>query len=174
MINAFEEMLTGGHPNSLGKTEEVTELVLADKAQLEDLWDCYESEDEVVRLRVSSALKRIAKAQPKWIHNKFDDFVKLSDNLKQPSFQWSFAQIMLWIDELLDDNQRKKVIEILKNILQNTDDWIVLNMTMETLTSYAKKDAESKAWLLPHLERLLKDKRQSVAKRARTYIEELS
>ena len=27
MSEAFEEMLTGGHPNSLGRTEEVFEIV---------------------------------------------------------------------------------------------------------------------------------------------------
>lgn len=34
----FEEMLTGGHPNSLGRTVEVVELVLLSQARLTDLY----------------------------------------------------------------------------------------------------------------------------------------
>ena len=43
-------MLTGGHPNSLGRTIEVVETVLADEARMEELFGCYGSVDEVVRL----------------------------------------------------------------------------------------------------------------------------
>ena len=55
----FEVMLTGGHPNSLGKTEEVVEIVLANPDRFEELYNCYQSEDEVVRLRTFSAVKRV-------------------------------------------------------------------------------------------------------------------
>jgi|GEM_PF-4906833 len=37
----FETMLTGGHHNSLGRTEEVVDLVLADETRLEELYNCY-------------------------------------------------------------------------------------------------------------------------------------
>ena len=56
---SFESMLTGGHPNSLGRTEEVVDLVLAEQERLSDLYSCYFSADEIVRLRVSSAMKRV-------------------------------------------------------------------------------------------------------------------
>jgi hypothetical protein len=35
----FEEMLTGGHPNSLGRTIEVVDLVLANSVKLSDLYN---------------------------------------------------------------------------------------------------------------------------------------
>lgn len=38
---SFEVMLTGGHPNSLGRTVAVVELVLADRGRLGELYDCY-------------------------------------------------------------------------------------------------------------------------------------
>ena len=41
----FEEMLTGGHPNSLGRTKEVVEIVLADHSRFEELYRCYTSVD---------------------------------------------------------------------------------------------------------------------------------
>jgi hypothetical protein len=48
---SFEAMLTGGHPNSLGQTVVVVEMVLADRA----------------RLRTSNALKRISRVKPTWL-----------------------------------------------------------------------------------------------------------
>ena len=66
MSEGFEAMLTGGHPNSLGRTMEVVDIVLADRAKLADLYQCYFSSDEVVRLRVSSAMKRVTIEHPDW------------------------------------------------------------------------------------------------------------
>ncbi|MGF1567082.1 MAG: hypothetical protein ACFCVD_03240 [Nodosilinea sp.] len=61
---SFETMLTGGHPNSLGRTVEVVNLMLNDPTKLLDLYNCYFSIDEVVRLRTSNAIKRISHEKP--------------------------------------------------------------------------------------------------------------
>ncbi|MEM8540860.1 MAG: hypothetical protein AAGF25_07880, partial [Pseudomonadota bacterium] len=62
----FRAMLTGGHPNSLGRTLEVVELVLASPDRMEELYQCYFSEGEIVRLRTSNAIRRVFKAHPEW------------------------------------------------------------------------------------------------------------
>ena len=59
MAEAFEDMLTGGHPNSLGRTVEVVEMVLANPDRFDELFNCYKSDNAVVRLRTSNAMKRI-------------------------------------------------------------------------------------------------------------------
>lgn len=56
MSEPFEQMLQGGHPNSLGRTQEVVNIALADQGRLEDLFATIRSEDAVVRLRVGDAL----------------------------------------------------------------------------------------------------------------------
>ena len=61
---SFETMLSGGHHNSLGKTIEVVEIVLSNPTKLEELYNCYFCNDEVVRLRTSNAVKRISKQHP--------------------------------------------------------------------------------------------------------------
>ena len=38
--NIFENMLSGGHPNSLGRTLEVVDDVLNNKDKLADLFQC--------------------------------------------------------------------------------------------------------------------------------------
>jgi hypothetical protein len=87
----FCEMLSGGHPNSLGRTEEVVELVLASPERIDELYATYDSKDEVVRLRVSSSFKRVFLAQPVWFKKWYPRFAKRVLKLQQPSALWTYA-----------------------------------------------------------------------------------
>ena len=73
---SFEVMLTGGHPNSLGNTVEVVDTVLAHSEKLEELYACYFSSDETVRLRTSNALKRVSKERPEWLIPYIDGLLR--------------------------------------------------------------------------------------------------
>lgn len=172
--NAFVTMLTGGHPNSLGRTVEVVEQVFANPAQLEQLYQCYFSPDEVVRLRTSSAMKRICRKHPEWLVPYIDRFIDVIAQINQPSTHWTMAQIFLTLTHQLTPDQRERATAILKHYLENDRDWIVLCETMATLGAWAKADAALSAWLMPHLERLSVDKRKSVAKKARNTQQSLS
>ena len=167
MSEGFEAMLTGGHPNSLGRTEEVVEIVLANDTRFAELLDCYQSEDDVVRLRVSSALKRIEPTRRDLILDNLDRYVSLAVPLDQPSADWTLAQLFGRMEPDLSAAWKTKALAILKRNLAEKDDWIVLNTTMETLTDWAKGDAALADWLRPHLKRLAGDNRKSVAARAR-------
>lgn len=162
----FEQRLAGGHPNSLGNTVEVVEEVLAESSKFDELFNCYISDDEVVRLRVSNAMKRICKEQPELLIPYLDRFLNEISQIDQASTQWTLAQLFLLLENDLSDSQKQKAKKIVKNNLANHNDWIVLNTSMETLFDWARNDEDLKEWLLPHLERLSKDKRKSVSKRA--------
>ncbi len=162
----FETMLTGGHPNSLGRTVEVVDMVLADQARLADLYSCYYSTDEVVRLRVSSAMKRVTTSHPDWTMSYLDRLHTEIAAIDQASTQWTLALLFDLTRALQSDTQLRRSVEIMKRNLAEHDDWIVLNNTMAVLHDWSRDDAELAAWLKPHLERLSSDRRKSVAKRA--------
>ncbi len=163
---SFEEMLTGGHPNSLGRTVEVVAIVLADMARLGELYACYQSDDAVVRLRTSNALKRISRVKPEWLVPLIDGFLTEIANLDQASAQWTLADLFETLAPLMTPTQRQQAEAVLKRNLAHHHDWIVLNQTMKTLGGWAKDDPELQHWLVPHLERLSGDGRKSVAKTA--------
>ena len=71
----IETILKGGHPNSLGNTLEVVEMVLKNPGRLEELYLCYFSDDEVVRMRVSNAIKRITKEKRQLVIPYLDRFL---------------------------------------------------------------------------------------------------
>jgi hypothetical protein len=164
---SFEEMLAGGHPNSLGRTIEVVDIVLADSTRLLDLYNCYFSVDEIVRLRTSNAIKRISLENPEWLIPYIDKLISEISNINQPSAQWTLANLFQTLSIFMSESQRNSSKRILQKNLETHTDWIVLNNTMDTLSKWAEKDLTLKEWLLPHLERLAHDPRKSVAGRAK-------
>ena len=160
-------MLTGGHPNSLGRTEEVVESVLADRAALQALYRCYFSDDEVVRLRVSSCVKRVTAAQPDWTMDIMDGLQGEVAAIDQASNQWTLALLFDMTRDLQSEKQRRRSVAIMKRNLVENNDWIVLNNTMQVLHEWSRNDPPLRSWLEPELERLTHDTRRSVAKRAR-------
>ncbi len=166
IMDSFEAMLTGGHPNSLGQTEEVVDLVLADERRLEELYRCYFSDDEVVRLRVASAMKRVTIARPDLTMDYMDRLQTEVAAIDQPSVQWTLALMFDMVRDRLSPSQHDRALAIMKRNLANHDDWIVLNNTMKVLGAWVVQDAQLAPWLRTHATRLTQDSRASVAKNA--------
>jgi hypothetical protein len=169
-LENYEAALSGGHPNSLGNTVAVVDDILANNQRIKELYDCYFSADEVVRLRVSNAFKRVAKEKPDLVIPLLDKFISEISKIHQASTQWTFAQLFLILDKHVTPEQRQEVTKIVQKNLVEWDDWIVLNTSMETLAYYSKNDADLKIWLAPQLRKLAKDNRKSVANRAKKYL----
>ncbi|OJJ23198.1 hypothetical protein BKI52_02250 [marine bacterium AO1-C] len=174
MIDNFENALKGGHPNSLGNTIAVVEAILADHTRFDELFQCYFSEDEVVRLRVSNAMKRLTKAKKSLLIPYIDALLEQIAQIDQASTQWTLANLFDFLSKDLSDSQHTKAQEIMQHNLANHTDWIVLKNSMDTLGKWAKKDKDLENWLRPHLEKLKNDSRKSVASRATKLLDKLS
>jgi len=173
MAETFEMMLTGGHPNSLGRTVEVVDLVLADRDRLAELYQCYFSCDEVVRLRVSSAMKRATIAHPDWTMDFMDRLQDEIGAIDQASIQWTLALMFDLTCSLMSEDQRAQAVAIMQRNVATHDDWIVLNNSMKVLGEWADDDDELRRWLRPHAQRLADDSRKSVASNARKLLQRL-
>lgn len=166
-------MLAGGHPNSLGRTVEVVNDVLADPDRIDELFDCYGSDDEVVRLRTSSALKRIFKEKRSWFQNHADRIFGDMATFDQPSAKWTTAQIFHEFGKDMTVEQRKRATEIMVMNLHEENDWIALNMTMKTLQHWLKYDAGLRPRIERRIVELADDPRKSVANGARKVLKVL-
>ncbi len=170
----FERMLSGGHPNSLGRTEDVVDLVLNNQKLLKKLYQCYFSTNEVVRLRVSSAFKRVTAKHPDWTMKHMDGLLSDIAEIDQASTQWTLAILFDQTRKLMSAGQIEKALQIMKHNIAAHDDWIVLNTTMGVLAKWAEKDSELVRWMLPHLERLSRDSRKSVSSKAKKLVDQLN
>jgi len=162
----FEAQLSGGHPNSLGNTVAVVQTVLQEPKKFDALFQCYFSNNEIVRLRVSNAMKRIAKENKSLLIPYIDKLLTQIANIDQASTQWTLAQLFDTLHKELSPQQKEQAQAIMQRNLAQHQDWIVLNQTMNTLGKWAKKNADLKSWLTLHLERLAADERKSVSKTA--------
>ena len=172
----FEIMLTGGHPNSLGRTLEVVALIEAAPDRMEEAYQCYQSADAVVRLRTSSVFKRLIRAEP----NRYNDWAeRLIDEvaaIDQASAQWTVAQI---IGENLDlwdqhsDALKQRSLVMLFGLFDRSDDWIVTNAALKTLANIGVRRMDVEAKLRPLLEQYQDDRRKSVSNTARKAVKAL-
>ncbi len=172
-MESFEARLTGGHPNSLGNTVEIVEEVLANNERFSELFHCYFSQDEIVRLRTSNAMKRICKANKALLLPYINRLLTEIAEIDQASTQWTLSQLFAMLEQDMTEQQKERAKERMKHNLATHQDWIVLTQTMDTLTTWSKKDAELREWMMPNLERLTMDERKSVAGRAKKMIEKL-
>ena len=166
-------MLSGGHPNSLGRTVEVVDAVLANRSLLDELYQCYFSSDEVVRLRVASAMKRVTIARPEWTMDYIEGLQSDVAAIDQASTQWTLALIFDVLVDYLSPAQHARAVEIMQGNLAHHSDWIVLNNTMKVLGEWARRDPDLTRWLQPHAARLAADDRRSVASNARKLLDQL-
>lgn len=166
MPEPFEDMLAGGHPNSLGRTVEVVETVLTNPDRFAELFDCYNSADDVVRLRTSNALKRVQAERHDLLVPYIPRLIEEISTLDQASAQWTLAQLFDRLEKDMTAEQKQAACQIMQRNLAGHNDWIVLNATMETLANWARTNTSLREWLKPHLDRLAQDSRKSVAKRA--------
>ena len=170
----FADMLTGGHPNSLGRTEEVVGIVRADRARLEELFATMGDSDEVVRMRVGDALEKVCREQPGWFVAHLDHLLGELGQIEQPSVQWHVAQMLQHLRSDFSGDQAQRATELLQRNLTTSTDWIVLNVTMDVLTEWAHHSPPLAGWLTPELERLRQDERPSVSQRASKRLAELA
>lgn len=165
-MEKFRAMLTGGHPNSLGRTLEVVETVLSHPDRMEELYQCYFSDDEIVRLRTSSSVKRVFHKHPEWFVEYADRLLDEISQIDQPSTKWTLAQLWLEHRARLTEGQQLRAKENLVKTLLEEDDWIALNMSMKTLERYAKNDPKLIARIADRTREIAHDERKSVSKGA--------
>ena len=162
----IERELSGGHHNSLGNTVQVVARVLEEPRLFKALFGCYSSDDEVVRMRVSNAMKRVARVNRALVVPYIDRFLDEISSIDQASAKWSLAQLFLLLEKDMSALQRQKATEIMVRNLREHSDWIVLNMTLETLGKWAKKDPGIRTAIIPRVKELIRDPRKSVSKKA--------
>ena len=165
-MQKFDEMLRGGHRNSLGNTVAVVELILENRQRIQELYHCYFSDDDVVRLRTSNALKRIGKEHIELLIPFINGFLNEIPAISQASTQWTLASLYDMLRPHMSSAEQTQAKRVMQRNLTSWDDWIVLTTTMKVLVNWARSDRKLAQWLVPRLKKHQLDERKSVAGRA--------
>lgn len=165
-------LAAGGKTNSLGRVNEVIEIVLQDKSRLSELYECVLDEDAWIRMRAADGLEKICRVHPDWLIPYVDKFAELTTST-QPSIQWHLAQMYGEID--LTNGQKRFAISWLKQLVSSKEvDWIVAANSMDTLVKFTKAGSIPKSEMISLLEIQRHHKSKAVVRRADKLINELS
>lgn len=169
-MDSIRHALSGGDPRSLGRTEEVVSWVLADQTRLDELFACLFDADAIVRMRAGDGLEKVARQQPDWYIPYVERLIIDVAQIDQHSVQWHLAQMLGEVP--LTSEQRVRAIALLKRILETFDDWIVVNLTLESLARFARDDEALRGEFCSTLKRFERHPKKSVASRARKLLRE--
>jgi hypothetical protein len=159
----FHAQMSGGNKRKINN-QPVIEAVLHDPARVSELFACVTDEDEYVRMRASDALEKVCRADVSIVQPLKTRVLNEMSFIDQPSVQWHYAQI---VDRLqLSPQETAQVISKLRSNFETYDDWITRNITMEVLGNFALHDEALRAYLIPRLEELTRDRKVSVSTRA--------
>lgn len=136
MAETFADILAiGGKTNSLGRTDEVIEVVLSNDNRLSDLYNCVFNNDAWVRMRAVDAIEKVCRQHPEWLTPYVDRFQNELASNNQPSIQWHLAQMYSQLN--LNEQQKLIAIHWLKDQLSTVEvDWIVSANAMKTLVQF--------------------------------------
>jgi hypothetical protein len=172
-MEKFVDILrVGGKTNSLGRANEVIDVVLGDKSLLDELYESLFDDDAWVRMRTADCLEKICRVHPDWVEpfmNRMLDDLTASG---QPSIQWHLAQIFAEVN--LTSSQKKRAIMWLKDVLSADNvDWIVSVNTMKTLVKFHRDGLVRKDELVPLFELQQQHKSNTVQKKAAQFLQDL-
>lgn len=166
MNQPFAAMLAeDGKKNSLGRANEVVEIVLNDPSRLNELYQTSFEADAWVRMRAIDAFEKICRVHPNWIKPYIDKIQAELSNSPQSSIQWHIAQIYTQVE--LTQSQRNYAINWLKTILASKEaDWIVAANAMDALAHFTRQGFAYKSDLQAALAVQKDHKSNAVVKRA--------
>jgi hypothetical protein len=90
--------------------------------------------------------------------------------IEQASVQWHLAQILTEVE--LDEAERAAAITILEHNLDTSGDWIVTNLTLQALATFARASPAVRTRLIERLHHYQDSPYKSVASRARKLLAE--
>ena len=166
----ISEMLTGGDPRSLGETEQVFKLVLSHPERLEELFNCVFHPDEVVRMRAGDALEKVCRQKPEWFEPFKERLLNEVAGINQASVKWHLAQIFSEIT--MSQVEKEKAVSIMLRNLETTNDWIVINLTLESLAKFARGKTLSRNKFVSILKKYQLSSHKSVVSRTKKLLKE--
>ena len=174
MTENFAPMLAeGGKKNTLGRAEEVVQIVLADQSRLDELYECLFEDDAWLRMRAIDALEKVCRAHPEWLEPYVERLLGEVAVIDQASVHWHLAEVFRAIE--LTPDQRKQAITLMKrNIGNSSADWIVASNTMETLARFVADGIIPAQELIPLLEIQQTHHSKAVVKRATKLLAQLN
>ena len=132
------DLLTGNDLRSIGKSNEVVQLVTSDPLLFDEVFDGIFHDDKVVRARCADAVEKVAVRFPNMIQKKKSIILKNLNKFEQKEVIWHIALMIGYLK--LTPKELVKAFNSLYKWLNTSDSIIVKVACMQSLATHAMKN----------------------------------
>ncbi|MCL4549392.1 MAG: hypothetical protein M1495_12580 [Bacteroidetes bacterium] len=132
------DLLTGTDLRSIGKSNEVVQLVTSDPVLFDEVFDGIFHKDKVIRARCADAAEKVGRMFPKYIQKKKMIILKNLQKFEQKEVRWHIAMMLGYIK--LTPKEIATVSQYLFKWLSEEKSIIVKVMCMQALADLALKN----------------------------------
>ncbi len=132
------DLLTGNDLRSIGKSNEVVQLVTSDPILFDEVFDGIFHDDKVVRARCADAVEKVAVRFPNMIQKKKSIILKNLNKFEQKEVIWHIALMIGYLK--LTPKESVKAFNSLYKWLNTSDSIIVKVACMQSLATHAMKN----------------------------------
>lgn len=132
------DLLKGNDLRSIGKSNEVVELVTSDPELFDEVFDGIFHEDKVIRARCADAVEKVSHEFPEYVQKRKSVILKNLNAFDQKEVVWHIAAMLSVLKLTLKEN--KTATAQLFKWLESSNSIIVKVMCMQTLSEFALRD----------------------------------
>jgi len=157
-------MLKGGDHRSIGRADEVVDIVLSSPDLFDEVFNGILSDDSLFRMRCADAAEKIARKRPDLLAPYKKMLIEQVSSIDQQEVQWHFAQMMAYLE--YTDEEEARVVEILHGLLSSKSRIVVVS-SLDTLTELATRNASLRESVIKDIELAMENGAPSVKSRGK-------
>jgi hypothetical protein len=166
----LKDLLRGDDRRSIGKSNQVAKLILADPKRFTELIQCLWDEDSLVRMRAADAAEKVTVTRPELLHPHKQELLGLLVETEQIELRWHLAQLVPRLE--LTVRERDRAVANLQRYLEDRSS-IVKTCAMQGLADLAREDPNLQDTVKRILEESLRKGTAAMKARARKLLKKL-
>ncbi len=165
------DLLRGGDLRSIGRADEVVDIVLSSPSQFDEVFAGILSDDSLIRMRCADAVEKIAKKRPDLLAPFKERLIEDVALIDQQEVQWHLAQMMAYLD--YNGEEEARVVKVLRGLLSSKSRIVVVS-SLDTLTELATRNGFLMELVIMDIEKAMKNGAPSVKSRGKRLLGRLS
>jgi hypothetical protein len=163
-------MLKGGDRRSIGKANQIAQLISSDPQRFAELFKCLWDEDPIARIRAADAAEKVTVMRPELLNPHKREMLSLLGEAEQIELRWHLA---LMVPRLaLSGPERERAAAALQRYLEDRSS-IVKTFALQGLADLARQDLRLREPVRRTLEESLRTGTAAMKARARKLLKEL-
>jgi HEAT repeat protein len=167
---AIAVMLKGGDRRSIGKSNQIAQLVLSEPKRFAELVECLWDEDPNVRMRAADAAEKVTLARPKLLKPHKQELLGLLAEAEQIELRWHLALMVPRLE--LRRPETERAATALQRYLEDRSS-IVKTFALQGLADLVRQNSNLREPARRALEESLRTGTAAMKARARKLLKEL-